>query len=137
MAGLRGYRLALPHVKAGGVLRLGPGEVVVQGRTLGFGWPGSVWGDRLMPVQRYLLEALGIIPDDCGQAARPVRRSQDELWRNMVATRQFHAREGCLRVPREHREQVEVGGEVLGLGPFVANARRRGRQAQSAAPGGA
>ncbi|WP_443062074.1 helicase associated domain-containing protein [Streptomyces sp. NBC_00490] len=54
----------------------------------------------------------------------PTRRSQDELWeRNMTAARQFHAREGHLRVPRQHREIVE--GELLGLGSFIANARRR------------
>ncbi|WUE96465.1 helicase associated domain-containing protein [Streptomyces sp. NBC_00490] len=41
----------------------------------------------------------------------------------MTAARQFHAREGHLRVPRQHREIVE--GELLGLGSFIANARRR------------
>ncbi|MEU5894394.1 helicase associated domain-containing protein [Streptomyces sp. NPDC047461] len=41
----------------------------------------------------------------------------------MAAARQFHAREGHLRVPRQHREDVE--GEPLGLGSFVASACRR------------
>jgi hypothetical protein len=54
----------------------------------------------------------------------PPRRSQDELWeRNMAAARQFHAREGHLRVPRHHRETVD--GELLGLGSFLDNTRRR------------
>ncbi|MFC8349550.1 helicase associated domain-containing protein [Bacillus cereus] len=59
-----------------------------------------------------------------GAELRPVRRSQDELWeRNLAAARQFHAREGHLRVPRQHREDVD--GELLGLGSFISNARRR------------
>ncbi|MCX5328425.1 MULTISPECIES: helicase associated domain-containing protein [unclassified Streptomyces] len=32
-------------------------------------------------------------------------------------------REGHLRVPRQHREDVD--GELFGLGSFVANDRRR------------
>ncbi|MFC8350031.1 helicase associated domain-containing protein [Streptomyces sp. NPDC057280] len=55
---------------------------------------------------------------------RPVRRSQGELCeRNTAAARQFHAREGHLRVPRQHREDVD--GELVGLGSFISNARRR------------
>ncbi|MEV7889003.1 helicase associated domain-containing protein [Streptomyces sp. NPDC088357] len=41
----------------------------------------------------------------------------------MTAARQFHAREGHLRVPRQHREDVD--GELLGLGSFISNVRRR------------
>jgi hypothetical protein len=41
----------------------------------------------------------------------------------MTAARQFHAREGHLRVPRQHREDVD--GELVGLGSFISNARRR------------
>ncbi|WUE87942.1 helicase associated domain-containing protein [Streptomyces sp. NBC_00490] len=41
----------------------------------------------------------------------------------MTAAQQFHAREGHLRVPRQHREDVD--GELLGLGSFVANAGPR------------
>ncbi|MEU8757370.1 Helicase associated domain protein [Streptomyces chartreusis] len=120
----RCYRLTLAHVQAGGVLPAGAGEVVVQGEDLGTWIAGQRAGwDRLVPAQQWLLESLGIGPDG-GQAGRPVRRSQDEIWeRNMDAARQFHAREGHLRVPRQHRE--EVGGEQFGLGAFVANARRR------------
>ncbi|MFK4150301.1 helicase associated domain-containing protein [Streptomyces sp. NPDC004065] len=43
--------------------------------------------------------------------------------RNIAAARQFHAREGHLRVPRQHVETVD--GEPVGLGQFVNNARRR------------
>ncbi|WP_406255844.1 Helicase associated domain protein [Streptomyces nigra] len=121
----RCYRLTLAHVKAGGAVPAGPGEVVVQGEDLGTWIAGQRAGwDRLVPAQQWLLESLGIDPDEGGQAGRPVRRSQDELWdRNMAAARQFYAREGHLRVPRQHREEVD--GEQLGLGSFVSNARRR------------
>ncbi|WP_327722350.1 Helicase associated domain protein [Streptomyces sp. NBC_00490] len=120
----RCYRLLLAHVQAGGALPAGPGDVVVQGEDLGVWIAGQVAGwDRLVPVQQYLLETIGVDPEQ-GPELRPVRKSQDELWeRNMTAARQFHAREGHLRVPRQHREDVD--GELLGLGSFVANARRR------------
>jgi hypothetical protein len=39
------------------------------------------------------------------------------------AARRFYAREGHLRVPRQHREDVD--DELLGLGSFISNARRR------------
>jgi superfamily II DNA or RNA helicase len=120
----RCYRLTLAHVKAGGALPTGPGDVVVQGEDLAVWIAGqtAAW-DKLTPAQHYLLESLGVDPKQ-GPELRPVRKSQDDLWdRNMTAARQFHAREGHLRVPRQHREDVD--GELLGLGSFVANARRR------------
>ncbi|MEU9917773.1 Helicase associated domain protein [Streptomyces sp. NPDC051001] len=120
----RCYRLLLAHVQAGGALPAGPGDVVAQGEDLGVWIAGQVaaW-DKFTPAQHYLLESLGVDPER-GPELRPVRRSQDELWeRNMTAARQFHARKGHLRVPRQHREDVD--GELLGLGSFIANARRR------------
>lgn len=120
----RCYRLLLTHVKAGGALPAGPGDVVIQGEDLAVWIAGqtAAW-ERLVPAQRYLLESLGIDPDR-ERELRPVRRSQDELWeRNMTAARQFHAREGHLRVPRQHREDVD--GEEIKLGSFLDNARRR------------
>ncbi|MFF8619334.1 helicase associated domain-containing protein [Streptomyces sp. NPDC015350] len=60
------------------------------------------------------------------------------MWAvNLAAARQFHAREGHLRVPRKHIEQVEteaglvcrqagVGGPVgVKLGTWLDNVRRR------------
>ncbi|MFI0545262.1 Helicase associated domain protein [Streptomyces sp. WSLK1-3] len=121
----RSYRLLLAHVKAGGAVPAVPGEVVVQGEDLAV-WVSAQragW-ERLAPAQRFLVEMLGIEPPAEGEVVGPVRRSQDELWeRNMTAARQFHAREGHLRVPRQHREDVD--GELLGLGSFISNARRR------------
>ncbi|OPG04718.1 helicase [Streptomyces sp. GKU 895] len=120
----RNLRLLLRHVQAGGALPGKAGELVVQGEDLGVWIAGQAAGwDKLTPAQQYLLESLGVDPDR-GAELRPVRRSQDELWeRNLAAARQFHAREGHLRVPRLHREDVD--GELLGLGPFISNARRR------------
>ncbi|MER6291264.1 DEAD/DEAH box helicase [Streptomyces sviceus] len=121
----RSYRLLLAHVKAGGALPAGPGEVIVQGEDLAV-WVSAQragW-ERLTPAQQWLLESVGVEPAGEDEVVRPVRRSQDELWeRNMAAARQFHAREGHLRVPRQHREDVD--GELLGLGSFISNARRR------------
>ncbi|WP_240436159.1 MULTISPECIES: helicase associated domain-containing protein [Streptomyces] len=121
----RCYRLTRAHVQAGGVLPGGPGEVIVQGGDLGAWVTGQRAGwDRLVPAQQYLLETIGLEPPAEGEVVGPVRRSQDELWeRNMTAARQFHAREGHLRVPRQHREDVD--GELVGLGSFISNARRR------------
>ncbi|WP_228049430.1 helicase associated domain-containing protein [Streptomyces justiciae] len=121
----RCYRLLLAHVQADGALPGRAGELVVQGEDLAVWIAGQTAGwDKLAPAQQYLLESLGVDPDAAGPEVRPVRRSQDELWeRNMTAARQFHAREGHLRVPRQHREHVD--GELLGLGSFISNARRR------------
>ncbi|SNX88765.1 helicase associated protein [Streptomyces sp. TLI_55] len=121
----RCYRLLLAHVQAGGELPAGPGDVVVQGEDLAVWIAGqvAVW-ERLVPAQQYLLETLGVHPENEGVPRVPARRSQDELWeRNMTAARQYHAREGHLRVPRQHREDVD--GELVGLGSFISNTRRR------------
>ncbi|WP_405573808.1 Helicase associated domain protein [Streptomyces phaeochromogenes] len=129
----RCYRLALAHVKAGGSLPAGAGELVVQGEDLGAWIAGQRVGwDRLMPAQRYLLETLGIEPAAEGETLGPVRRSQDERWAtNLAAARQFHAREGHLRPARKHVEMINVDGgaegnqEAVKLGAFVDNSRRR------------
>ncbi|WP_078959972.1 DEAD/DEAH box helicase [Streptomyces sp. NRRL B-24085] len=121
----RSYRLARAHVKAGGELPGGPGEVIVQGEDLGAWIAGQRAGwDRLVPAQQWLLESVGCEPAGEDEVVRPVRRSQDELWeRNVAAARQFRDREGHLRVPRQHREDVD--GELVGLGSFISNTRRR------------
>ncbi|MCX5055045.1 DEAD/DEAH box helicase [Streptomyces sp. NBC_00474] len=120
----RAYRLALAHVKAGGALPVGPREVIVQGEDLGVWIAGQkvVWS-QLTPGQVYLLETLGVDPDDT-TGARPAPRSQDARWAvNLAAARQFHAREGHLRSARKHVELVD--GEEVKLGAFLDNARRR------------
>ncbi|MFD5586724.1 Helicase associated domain protein [Streptomyces sp. NPDC127063] len=122
----RCFRLTLAHVQAGGSLPQAAGEVIVQGEDLG-AWARAQragW-DKLLPAQQWLLESvLGLEPLPEEEAAQPVRRSQDERWAaNLAAARQFHAREGHLRVPRKHIEVVE--GAEYRLGAFVDNCRRR------------
>ncbi|MFE9992833.1 Helicase associated domain protein [Streptomyces sp. NPDC005381] len=121
----RSYRLALAHVRAGGELPDRVGELVVQGEDLG-AWvvaQRAGW-DRLMPAQRFLLESIGVEAPADGAVVEPVRRTQGDRWAaNLAAARQFHAREGHLRVPRKAVE--DVGGEQIKLGAFLDNARRR------------
>ncbi|MFF1516014.1 helicase associated domain-containing protein [Streptomyces sp. NPDC058305] len=51
-------------------------------------------------------------------------RTQGDRWAvNVAAARQFHAREGHLRVPRKAVEDVD--GEQVKLGAFLDNTRRR------------
>ncbi|MCX5338475.1 DEAD/DEAH box helicase [Streptomyces sp. NBC_00140] len=121
----RAYRLALAHVQAGGALPAAPGDVVVQGEDLGVWIAGQVAGwDRLVPVQQYLLETIGVDPEGQAVAVVPVRRSQDDRWAaNLAAARQFHAREGHLQPARKHVEIVD--GEEIKLGSFLDNTRRR------------
>ncbi|MFJ6393910.1 Helicase associated domain protein [Streptomyces sp. NPDC091972] len=127
----RSYRLLLAHVKAGGQLPAGPGDVVVQGEDLAVWVAGQVAGwDRLLPAQQYLLESLGVHPENQGVPVVPVRRSQDERWAmNLAAARQFHAREGHLRPARKHVETITTdgGGQEVAvkLGAWLDNARRR------------
>jgi hypothetical protein len=113
------------------------GKVIVQGEDLGrwvtaqrHGW------EQLLPAQQWLLEnVLGIEP--VGDEERLVRRTQDDMWAvNLCAARQFHAREGHLRVPRKHVEHLE-GGVAVGrqngaeepvtvrLGTWLDNVRKR------------
>ncbi|MCX4734500.1 helicase associated domain-containing protein [Streptomyces sp. NBC_01363] len=67
-----------------------------------------------------------------------MKRTQDTKWAaNLAAARQFHAREGHLRVPRKHVEQLDGeavptgpqdsadGGVVVKLGMWLDNVRKR------------
>uniref|UniRef100_UPI000490BED8 helicase associated domain-containing protein n=1 Tax=Streptomyces canus TaxID=58343 RepID=UPI000490BED8 len=114
-----------------GVLPAVPGEVVVQGEDL------TVWvtaqragWDGLVTAQRYLLESLGVEPLGEHETAVPARRTQADRWAtHLAAARQFHTREGHLRVPRSHVE--ELAGEdgdrstAVRLGRWLDNTRRR------------
>ncbi|WP_406251950.1 Helicase associated domain protein, partial [Streptomyces atratus] len=134
----RCYRLVQNHIQAGGTLPEAAGNVVVQGEDLGrwvsaqrFGW------EQLLPVQQWILEnTLKITPAE--EAERPVKQTQDTKWAaNLAAARQFHAREGHLRVPRKHAEHLEAeavptgrqdgadGGVVVKLGTWLDNVRKR------------
>ncbi|WP_326763461.1 helicase associated domain-containing protein [Streptomyces sp. NBC_01591] len=134
----RCYRLVQDHIQAGGTLPTDAGDVLVQGEDLGrwvstqrFGW------EQLLPVQQWILEnTLEITPAE--EDERPVKRTQDTMWAtNLTAARQFHAREGHLRVPRKHVEQLETedalsdrqcgadGAAVVKLGTWLDNVRKR------------
>ncbi|MGY3061515.1 hypothetical protein ACVWZD_005813 [Streptomyces sp. TE3672] len=67
-----------------------------------------------------------------------MKQTQDTKWAaNLAAARQFHAREGHLRVPRKHIEQQEAengpagrqggvdGTVVVKLGMWLDNVRKR------------
>ncbi|MFD3307166.1 Helicase associated domain protein [Streptomyces sp. NPDC058694] len=123
----RCFRLTLTHLRAGGALPTVSGKVIVQGEDLG-AWTAAQrtgW-DKLLPAQQWLLtNTLGIEPAAEGEAAGPVRRSQDERWAtHLTAARQFHTREGHLHVPRKHIEQMDDGTHVK-LGGWLDNTRRR------------
>ncbi|WP_406016344.1 helicase associated domain-containing protein [Streptomyces sp. NBC_00984] len=134
----RCFRLVQNLLQDGGVLPVVVGKVIVQGEDLGrwvaaqrLGW------EQLLPAQQWLLEnVLGIEPAE--EAERPVRRTQDDMWAlNLTAARQFHGREGHLRVPRKHAEHLEMeegpGGRqggaegvvVVKLGMWLDNVRKR------------
>ncbi|MES9558716.1 MULTISPECIES: Helicase associated domain protein [unclassified Streptomyces] len=114
------------------------GGVVVQGEDLGrwvtaqrHGW------ERLVAAQQWLLEnTLGI--EAAEKEKRPVKQTQDGKWAvNLAAARAFHAREGHLRVPRKHVEELETrdalsgrqggadGAVVVKLGTWLDNVRKR------------
>ncbi|MEU3342791.1 helicase associated domain-containing protein [Streptomyces sp. NPDC006668] len=132
----RCYRLTLAHTRAGGTLPGQAGELIVQGEDLG-AWittQRAGW-EQLTPAQRFLLESVGVEPADAGEVAVSGRHSQDERWAvNLAAARQFHTREGHLRVPRKHVETIRQGGgdnggdgqeTVVKLGAWIDNTRRR------------
>ncbi|MEU6470171.1 helicase associated domain-containing protein [Streptomyces massasporeus] len=98
------------HLKNGGRVPLGAGEVVVQGEDLGRWAQGCRFGwDALLPAQQWLLEnAMGLEP--AGEDERPEKRTQDDKWKpNLRAAKAFHTREGHLSVPRKRVEHVETG----------------------------
>ncbi|WP_367318072.1 helicase associated domain-containing protein [Streptomyces sp. HUAS ZL42] len=130
----RCYRLTLAHVRASGTLPAAVGELIVQGEDLG-AWISAQRGgwEQLASAQRFLLETVGVEPAGAGETAVPGRRSQDERWvTHLTAARQFHTREGHLRVPRKHVETIRPGGDgedgqetVVKLGAWIDNTRRR------------
>ncbi|MFJ8856615.1 helicase associated domain-containing protein, partial [Streptomyces sp. NPDC102437] len=134
----RCFRLVQNHVQAGGTLPTVDGDVVVQGEDLGrwvnvqrLGW------EQLAPVQQWILEnTLGFQAAEDNE--RPMKQTQDAKWAaNLAAARQFHAREGHLRVPRKHAEHLESaeavpgrqnaadGAVVVKLGTWLDNVRKR------------
>ncbi|MFE2610941.1 helicase associated domain-containing protein [Streptomyces mirabilis] len=125
----RCFHLTLAHLRSGGALPVRTGEVIVQGQDLG-AWTVAqrVGWDRLTPAQQWMLESvLGV--DPAVEADLPVRRTQADRWAtHLAAARQFHAREGHLRVGRRHVEDLAGdGGESTSarLGRWLDTTRRR------------
>ncbi|MFD8742101.1 Helicase associated domain protein [Streptomyces sp. NPDC059616] len=138
----RCFRLTQNLLQNGGTLPVAAGKVIVQGEDLGRWVTAQQHGwEQLLPAQQWLLEnVLGIEP--AGDEERPVRRTQDDMWAiNLAAARQFHAREGHLKVPRKHVEHLEGAAEettgpsghqagadgvvVVKLGTWLDNVRKR------------
>ncbi|MCX4411484.1 Helicase associated domain protein [Streptomyces sp. NBC_01764] len=128
----RAFHLTHAHVRAGGTLPVRTGEVLVQGEDLG-AWTIAqrVGWDALTPAQQWMLDSvLGLEPLTPLEAtAQPTPRTQADRWAtHLTAARQFHDREGHLRVGRKHVEEIAgEGGEVVGLrlGGWLDNTRRR------------
>ncbi|SMQ21780.1 Type III restriction enzyme, res subunit, partial [Streptomyces sp. Ag82_O1-12] len=135
----RAFHLVRQHLEAGGTLPAEPGVVVHQGEDLGR-WVRSVrlgW-DKLTTVQQWMCEhILGIEPAAEDEKPQP-RRTQANKWAlNYEAAKQYYQREGHLRVPRKHVEQIVVGGDGEGdggedheerelkLGAWIGNQRSR------------
>ncbi len=136
----RCFHLVRQHLEAGRPVPTEPGAVVHQGEDLGRWVRTQRLGfDKLTSAQQWLLEhILGIHP--AGEDENPApRMSQADKWAmHYKAAKQFYEREGHLRVPRKHIEQI-TGGEDGGrhgekaeaeehhlrLGAWVGNQRSR------------
>ncbi|MER6968665.1 helicase associated domain-containing protein [Streptomyces halstedii] len=104
--------------------------MIVQGEDLG-AWTIAqrIEWDKLTPAQQWLLDSvLGLEPAAEGEL-QPVRKTQADRWAtHLAAARQFDTREGHLRVPRKHVEEITGDdGQVVGLqlGGGLDNTRRR------------
>ncbi|MFF8840258.1 Helicase associated domain protein [Streptomyces sp. NPDC015130] len=92
-------------------------------------WP-DVWAG-LSDGQRERLQAIGIHPHapEPEAVATPSTAPVSAFEKGVTALAQYLAREGHLRVPRGHVEQLENGAEVK-LGVFLSNCKsRRGKLA--------
>lgn len=125
----RNFHLVRIHLYTGGTLPTTAGEVLRQGEDLGR-WVRSVqlgW-NQLTTVQQWMCEqVLGITPTP--EDEKPKRRTQADKWAmNYQAAKQFHQREGHLKVPRKHIETMltENGHEQQHrLGAWINNQRTR------------
>ncbi|MFE5952642.1 helicase associated domain-containing protein [Streptomyces massasporeus] len=135
----RAFHLTRQHLEAGGALPAEPGVVVHQGEDLGQ-WVRAQrlsW-DKLTTVQQWMCEhVLGIESAAEDEKPKP-RTSQADKWAlNYTAAKQYYAREGHLRVPRKHTEQITIGDDGTGgsgddqeireikLGAWISNQRSR------------
>lgn len=127
----RSFTLARRHVQAGGVL-LGaqPGSIAAQGEDLA-GWARmqQLGWDKLGPAQQWMCEhVLGLEPLAPEERPKAKVPHAEKERRNLQAAAQFRERESHLNVPRSHREPIVLDDgttELIGLGLFLANSKRR------------
>ncbi|WP_330343303.1 Helicase associated domain protein [Streptomyces longwoodensis] len=78
----------------------------------------------LHPEQRLLLEAIGLdLPEAFRPASSLLPARERAFQRALAAARAFHAREGHLKVPQRHIEEID--GERVRLGQWLSNVSRR------------
>ncbi|TCR16073.1 DEAD/DEAH box helicase [Streptomyces sp. BK205] len=85
-----------------------------------------VRSDDLHPEQRRLLKALGLDLPEVSAASlqnSPLPARERAFQRGLDAARAFRAREGHLKVPQRHIEEID--GERVRLGQWLSNLRRR------------
>ncbi|MFE7980533.1 Helicase associated domain protein [Streptomyces shenzhenensis] len=127
----RAFHLTRLHLEADRPLPTSPGTVVHQGEDLGR-WVRSArlgW-DNLTTVQQWMCEhILGIELAAEDEKPQPRQTQADKWAMNYQAAKQFFEREGHLRVPRKHVEQIVVGDDQeareLQLGAWIGNQRSR------------
>ncbi|WP_435850325.1 Helicase associated domain protein [Streptomyces massasporeus] len=139
----RCFHLIRRHLEAGGELPTSPGTVMHQGEDLGR-WVRSIrlsW-EKLTTVQQWMCQhILGIEPAAKDEKPKPRRTQADKWAMNYQAAQQYYEREGHLRVPRKHIEQITLSGEnkdagsrengegpeiqELKLGTWISNQRSR------------
>ncbi|MBD3549986.1 DEAD/DEAH box helicase [Streptomyces sp. JV180] len=84
----------------------------------------TVWA-ALLPEQRTRLEALGLTPPaKTGPVAGPGAGPVSAFDRGVTALAQYAAREGHLKIPRQHVEETDDHGPVR-LGTWWSNTRAR------------
>ncbi|MFF1595012.1 Helicase associated domain protein [Streptomyces sp. NPDC058286] len=85
----------------------------------------EVWA-ALSDGQRERLEAIGVIPPAPKLEAptKPTTVAVSAFERGVAALAQYKAREGSVKVPRAHVEELEDGTEVK-LGVFLSNSKSR------------
>ncbi|MEV0920155.1 Helicase associated domain protein [Streptomyces sp. NPDC049967] len=85
----------------------------------------EVW-EALTDGQRERLEAVGVVPivAELEAPAKPSTPPVSAFEKGVAALAQYKAREGSVKVPRAHVEQLEDGSEVK-LGVFLSNSKSR------------
>lgn len=128
----RCFHLTRQHLEAGGALPTGPGDVVHQGEDLGRWVRAQRLGfGELSTVQQWMCEhVLGIRAAAEDERPAPRHTHADRWATHLAAARQYHEREGHLRVPRKHIERIVSGGgdreeREVRLGAWISNQRSR------------